>query len=139
MAYDRTAADETPAYVKIANVCGVASIVGLGMFALYFAFYASGYLPTPTIGVTPVLTTTIGILGMVKAAQWVADRSGDRTRTVIEDRLAALDEKLDQVSEAALSRAEESGRFKGIAATLRDAQQGDTGEIITMSGRRRPS
>ncbi|MFG2046017.1 hypothetical protein ACGFIW_01135 [Micromonospora sp. NPDC048935] len=141
MTYERTTTttEDTPVYVTVANVCGVVAVVLLALFGFYFALYTSGELPTPTIGVTPLWTGLIGILGTVKAAQWVCDRSGDRTRCLIEERLAAVDAKLDLVSESALARAEESGRFKGIAATLRDAQQGDTGDLIQFSGRRRPS
>lgn len=145
MANERTTTDDPHLYVTVANICGVAAIVLLAMFGFYFVLYTSGELPTPTIGVTPLWTAFVGVLGTIKAAQWVCDRSGDRTRCLLEARLAEVDRKLDQVSESALARAEESGRFKGIAATLREAQQGDTGEIITMngrpttSGRRRPS
>lgn len=139
MANERTTTDDVHLYVTVANICGVAAIVLLALFGFYFTLYTTGELPTPTIGVTPLWTGLIGVLGTVKACQWVCDRSGDRTRCLLEKRLAAVDAKLDQVSESALARAEDSGRFKGIAATLREAHQGDTGEIITMNGRRRPS
>ncbi|MEV1315478.1 hypothetical protein AB0J14_05255 [Micromonospora arborensis] len=144
MAYERTTTDETPAYVTAANACGVAAVVLLALFGFYLALFTVGELSEPPLGVTPLWTGLVGILGTVKAAQWVCDRSGDRTRRLIEDRFAAIDERLAAASEADRVREDQSVRQvsgipAAVAAFLREAEVGDaTGldpEVIEL-GRR---
>jgi hypothetical protein len=128
---------DTPGYVVAANVCGIGASVLLGVLAFYVTLYAVGQIPEPPMGVMPIWTMTIVLLAMVKVAQWIADKSAERTRALIERRYGILVSRLDSVSTDALTAAQEAGRWKGVATTLREAQQEDTGEIISLNGRRR--
>ncbi|MEV1013895.1 hypothetical protein AB0I89_24380 [Micromonospora sp. NPDC049801] len=123
--------------MRAANICGIAAAVLAAVFAFYFALYTTGTLPTPSIGLTPVWTTGVGLLAAVKIVQCVADRAVQRLCDLVEMRFAAVNDRLDRVSESSLAAAQETGRWKGIAATLREAQQGDTGEVIAIGGQRR--
>jgi len=134
-------ADPTPSYVRWANISGVSAAVLLALFVFYFVLYVLDLLPTPTIGVTPVWTSLIALLAAVKIVQVVVDRSLQNLASLVETRFADINDRLDEVSKASLTAAEETGRWKGVAATLREVQQGDSGEVISINGggRRRQS
>lgn len=120
----------TPGYLVFANTCGLIGVMLSGILAFYYFLIGAGYLPQPVLGVIPIWTMTIIILGAVKIVQWAADAAANRVLHIVEHRFAALLKLVDRVSEDALHQAHESGQWKGIASELRRDMPGDTTNVV---------
>lgn len=128
----------TPGQVTFANTCGIAAAMLTGILIFYYCLIGTGHLPPPILGVVPIWTTAIIMLGAVKIAQWAASCAAERVLHVMDRRYTALLREGQRVADEALNKAQEAGQWQGIATAYRqDHTPGDASNVVNGSFGRR--
>ena len=123
-----------PRYVIASIASGVLGLLTLILSGSYFALAAAGNVPTPPVGLGPLLSAAIAVLFLVPIAHWAAHCAAKPGLQQIAELRTEVREAMDKFGEQAIESARKTGQLQGIIGELRNGtvDDRDAADVVSI-------